>query len=91
MATWTDPTDVTGAWIGEGAPTDTIEQSSVARAGITGVSCSCVVERPLSNGQWQYRDPPHYSVICRPRRSVTDTQEWFTKNAARPWWQRKVP
>ncbi len=22
MASWTDPTDVTGAWIGEGAPTD---------------------------------------------------------------------
>jgi len=25
MATWTNPTDVTGAWIGEGAPTDTTQ------------------------------------------------------------------
>jgi len=24
MASWTDPTDVTGAWIGEGAPTDDV-------------------------------------------------------------------
>ena len=25
MVTWTDPYDVTGAWIGEGAPTDTMQ------------------------------------------------------------------
>ena len=36
----------------------------------------------------QYRELPHYSVICRPGRGMTDTQEWFTQNAARPWWQR---